>query len=288
LINIDNDKCIKCGACAAVCPNVIIEEIEGRMEVVHKYSCMKCYHCIAVCPEDAVTCDELPLERFKTLKGLEKATADGVETLLMSRRSIREFKNKPVSRGFLEKLIEIAGNAPTGHNAQAVELSVITDRGLIDKLDKRIQKRLAGWISITGSPVVEGAIKLFAGSKTADSMAVSRTDFKRYHDAEGAGRLHVFRGAPVLIVAHSGFDAMTGKDDCVIALSHAMFAAEAHGLGATWIGYLVGVAKFDAKLKKPLGVPASNTIHAAMILGWPKYKYERMIPRKPVSVKWIG
>jgi hypothetical protein len=66
-----------------------------------------------------------------------------------------------------------------------------------------------------------------------------------------------------------------------------MFAGEAHGLGATWLGLLVAASMLDPAIKKMLGIPMSHFLNAAMILGWPRYKYKRIVPRKSVSVKWI-
>ncbi len=288
MINIDTKKCTRCGKCAEVCPALVIEVADDGAVAVNKNSCIKCYHCVAICPETAVTCEEFPIGKFKELKEQEKAPVAYIEKMLMGRRSVREFKNKPVSREMLEKLIEIGAHAPTGHNSQAVEFSVVMDRELINSLDTRILKKFNKLISIAGSPLGEAVVKMFAGKKKAEELAFASADIKRFLNSEGHGKLHIFRGAPVLIIAHSGADALTGKDDSVIAMSHIMFAAEAHGLGATWIGYLVGAARIDPALKKPLGVPSANTIQSAMILGWPKYSYKRIIPRKPAKVNWVG
>ncbi len=287
MIDICKEKCTGCGSCAAVCPENIIGITGGRAALLYPESCLNCYHCVAICPEEAVSCGEFPIDAFKPVSGIKGASPVAVKNLLMQRRSIREFKNRPVSRELLDELVEVASHAPTGHNAQDVELSIITDRELIDRLDARVLKSLDKLISLAGSPVGEKVVTTFAGKKMAKSLAGSSASIKRFMNSEGNARLHVFRGAPVLIVAHSSPAALTGKDDCVIALSHAMLAAQAHGLGATWIGYLVGIAHFDPSIKKPLGVPILNSLNAAMIVGWPKYKYKRIIPRQKLRVRHI-
>ncbi len=49
------------------------------------------------------------------------------EQFLRSRRSIRKFRAKPVEREKIEKLLQIAGYAPSAHNAQPVHFLVIED-----------------------------------------------------------------------------------------------------------------------------------------------------------------
>ena len=120
-----------------------------------------------------------------------------------------------------------------------------------------------------------------------EMLVTFREDIKRYRHAEAPAKYHIFRGAPALMVAHAAPAAVNGKDDCVIALTHVMFDAMAHGLGATWMGYLAAAAMVAPTLKKPLGVPMKNLIHAAIILGWPKYRYKHFIPRKTARVNWI-
>ena len=35
-ISIDNDKCIKCGLCASICPEVFVLREDGSIEVIYK------------------------------------------------------------------------------------------------------------------------------------------------------------------------------------------------------------------------------------------------------------
>ena len=56
--SIDHNICKKCGTCAALCPNRIIEKEEDgknygfNPDRVHL--CLKCGHCMAACPNQAV------------------------------------------------------------------------------------------------------------------------------------------------------------------------------------------------------------------------------------------
>jgi len=48
-----------------------------------------------------------------------------VRHFLISRRSIRIYRDKPVDQETLQKIIKIAGYAPSGHNSQPVHWLVI-------------------------------------------------------------------------------------------------------------------------------------------------------------------
>lgn len=287
VINIETKKCTQCGACAAVCPALVIEMTNGKARFMHSRSCWACWHCVAVCPSDAVTCSEFPLEDFKPIGKAAFPTPAAMRNLLLARRSVREFKDKPVPRRLLEELLVTASHAPTGHNTQCTEFSVITDRGRINSLDARVMKKLETIVSLFDNPVAEAVTRIAGGDKTAEMIATFREDMKRCRQAEAPAKYHILRGAPALVVAHAGPAAVNGKEDSVIALTHVMFDAMARGLGATWMGYLVAAAMVSPALKKPLGVPMKNIVHAAIILGWPKYRYKRLIPRKAAPVTWI-
>jgi nitroreductase len=70
--------------------------------------------------------------------------------LMLSRRSIRQFRPDPVSRDILEKLVNSARLAPSGANLQPLEFVVIDDEGLRRKLFHCL--RWAAYIAPEGNP----------------------------------------------------------------------------------------------------------------------------------------
>lgn len=288
MIKIDKKKCIKCGACAEACPALVIENLESGANPTYMKSCIKCYHCVAICPTAAVTCDEFKLDEFRPAGEFKTiASPAAIRNMIAMRRSVREFKDKEVPRELLEELAATASLAPTGTNAQGVKLSIVTDKKTIDKLDNRVAKTLDAMTSLLANPVGDTLIRAFSGKEMAEKLSNSREGMERYKTGEGLKRKRIFRGAPVLISAYSGPEQMAGKDDAVIALTQMAMLAQAHGLGATWLGLLVGATKIDPTIKKQIGISLTENLHSAMILGWPKYKYKRAIPRKQIPVKWI-
>ncbi len=47
--------------------------------------------------------------------------------LLMKRRSVRNFENRPVSDEVIDKLVNAANNAPTGGNMQPLSIIVVRE-----------------------------------------------------------------------------------------------------------------------------------------------------------------
>jgi nitroreductase len=70
--------------------------------------------------------------------------------LILSRRSIRQFKPEPVSREILEKLVNAARLAPSAANIQPLEYVVVDDKELKQKLFSCL--KWAAYISPKGDP----------------------------------------------------------------------------------------------------------------------------------------
>ena len=73
--------------------------------------------------------------------GVEKAdTASVVTELMMSRRSIRAYKDSVISRETLNDILRCGVNAPNGRNLQSYEIRVIDSPALIDSITKAVVK----------------------------------------------------------------------------------------------------------------------------------------------------
>ena len=57
-----------------------------------------------------------------------------VYEIIMTRRTIRKFKQEPIGRGLLKKIIDAARMAPTGSNRQPLSFAIITDKELCNKI----------------------------------------------------------------------------------------------------------------------------------------------------------
>lgn len=131
---IDSGKCNKCGMCIEECPGDLIRIVEedALPSWVRgaEFACLNCGHCVAICPTGALELTTMPLARCIPVIEELQPSSDQIEQFLKSRRSIRAYREEPVEREKLTKLIDIARYAPSGHNGQPV-------RWLVVKREKR-------------------------------------------------------------------------------------------------------------------------------------------------------
>jgi nitroreductase len=74
--------------------------------------------------------------------------------------------------------------------------------------------------------------------------------------------------------------------DCVIALSYFDLAANNAGLGCCWAGYFNAAAASFPPMMAALSLPEGCTPHGSLMVGYPKYKYQRLPLRRPASIIW--
>lgn len=136
-ITINHDKCVKDLKCVDECPVKIFNysKEEKKISIMDNPEsvCIKCGHCAAVCPEGAITLDIFPPSSFMEKDKEEILNKENIEYILRSRRSVRTYKNQDVPKETIEELLDISSAAPTGHNSRSVNWLVIYDKDKINK-----------------------------------------------------------------------------------------------------------------------------------------------------------
>ena len=291
MISIDSAKCTKCGFCIDECPNYVfaLTSIAGgdrEIKVRYPEQCCICGHCVAICPETAINHEEMPNEKFEDLADA-KILPEQMRILLLSRRSIRAFKEKPVSKELVNQLIETGVHAGTSSNGQTENFIVIQDRKMLTQLEQIVIEVLwkAG-LKYLGSDIGCKLAKMKLGDEILRQTIPYHHIIKnrrKNNQLEGM----VFRNAPLVIVSHGLRTNFMAHANCAIAARNMEIMARTMGLGTCWAGFLSTAANHSKKIGKYIGIPDDHNIYSAIMVGYPKHEYKKKIPRKDRDVRWI-
>ncbi len=172
--------------------------------------------------------------------------------VIKNRRSIRKFKQEPITEEELFCLLEAGNFAPSGHNEQPWHFTVLKNRALIDELSSDVKKACVDF----PEPFIQ-------------SMAKNEA-------------FHVFYHAPTVIIVSSTPNGMTKVEDCSAATQNILLAAESLNIGTCWIEFInIGFAnaEFNAKYLAKLQIPEGATPMMAIALGY------KDMPNIPVKRK---
>ncbi|MFZ5969346.1 MAG: nitroreductase family protein [Bacillota bacterium] len=125
---------------------------------------------------------------------------------IKNRRSIRAYKPEQLQDSELEKIMEAATFAPSGHNQQPWHFTVIQNKALIDALSRKSKDYAA-------KSDVEWIAKLGKNEN-----------------------LHIFYNAPTVVIVSGKEDAISTTADCCAAIQNMLLAAESLNIGSCWIG----------------------------------------------------
>jgi nitroreductase/NAD-dependent dihydropyrimidine dehydrogenase PreA subunit len=269
---VDREKCIRDGLCVAECPSRVIrleaeDELPAPEPDFHAY-CIACGHCVAVCPTGAFKLDGLSPDQCPDVDKALQLTREQAEQFLRSRRSIRSFREKTVERAKLEKLLEMACYAPSAKNSQPWSWTVVENPAEV----RRLAAMVVEWM------------RAVMQSQPEFAAAVS---FPRVVAAWDQGLERVCRGAPHVIVAHADKGYRHGAEDTALALSYLELYAPMLGLGACWGGYFYAAVNAHPPLFDALKLPAGHRAFGAVMLGYPKFRYQRLPRRRPPKVTWL-
>ena len=268
LFEVNEETCMQDGICAEVCPVRVIAFENGaypRPVADAEDLCLRCGHCVAVCPTGSLRhCAILP-EHCPPVDQELGISAEAAAQFLRGRRSIRVYKNRVVPQEDLQRLIELARYAPSGHNSQGASWIVLGKSNL---------HSLAGTVVDWMRWVIAHKPDLAA------SMHLERT-VQRWEDGEDV----VLRNAPAVIIAHAPADDRFAPSTCTLALSYLDLAATALGLGTCWAGYFTAAATFPP-MKAALDLPAGHQVFGSMMVGYPAFSYQRLPSRKTPEILW--
>ena len=252
-ININPHKCIGCQMCIKDCPAKNIELQQTKASIIDN-ECIMCGHCVAICPKNAVSIsgyDEEPMLK----QGNYRLNPEDVLNTIRFRRTIRQFQKKDIDQDILENILEAGRLTHTAKNAQDVTLIVLDKEK--DKLEKM-------------------AVSLFKKIKPIANLISSMAKRNEITDY-----FFFFEAPKVILVA--------SKDhiNAALAAQNMEFVAEAYGLGVLYSGFFTMAANHSRQIKKQLDLPKGQKFVTALVMGYPKVKYQRSAPREKSNIKYM-
>lgn len=266
-----NAKCTKCGVCVDTCPvrGIIMtkegpELLPGMCLGTYTFACG---HCVAVCPEGALEHKLAPLAGQVPVGDFPVLDSGTAALFLRSRRSIRCYKPETVPQEKLLQLLDIARFAPSGCNSQGLSYLVVTKRALMQQLTEATVQ----WL--------EEQIR-----QNVPWTLAFRSFVETYRHT---GKDTILLGAPHLIVATAPKELVLGHDNARYSLAYVELLAPTLGLGTCWAG-LLEVCGFSGypELYRLLDIGENRVITGAVMVGYPRYTYRRLVDRNPLTVDW--
>lgn len=250
-IIIDNEKCIKCGACIKDCITYSLEYDENNNIKFTNTNCISCQHCFAVCPTGAIKLDNL-----ESAESPNYGNPEEILSLIKSRKSIRQFKQNEICNEDLQKIKEMLPYIPTGCNYNSLHFSFIESKSVMDKIREYTYQKL---------------LKLLSNRFTAGYAG----KFVKFKQAFENNEDIIYRNAPNMIVVSSSIKAPCANIDPIIALSYIELYAQSLGIGTCWCGFAQMCFKIFPKLSSVVKIPDGYKPVYVMLLGYPNVKYHR-------------
>lgn len=324
---LDEARCNACGRCVQTCPMQLFEVDGDRVRSNRRYAefrCITCQNCVVSCARDAIRIEgdyrvsrgfwkndhvwpstKTPPVPPEGARGPEydqyRDQLTETERVMLTRRSVRIYKEKPVEPGKLARILEAGRFAPSAGNNQPWKFVVIRNAGVIDEIDDRcrkslrkgsyllmphayLDKRCPGPASAPYTWWQKIVIPLLSYVRTGDVEPRARGGINTATSDPG---YHIFFHAPVLILLLADRRGIGSVElDTGICGQNMVIAAHAMGLGTCWVSLIRGLNMDPAYLRR-LGVDDPFEVITSITVGYPAGRIDGIVQREPARVHWV-
>ena len=288
--NIDHDKCNKCKLCIEVCPvNIIGIDKEGFVNFIPEREkiCLECGQCMAICSTDAVKIAKYTYEA--NFVNLPENSVDYQKYIdfISTRRSVRNFKNRPVEKEIIEKILAALDFAPYGAEPDKVEITIVNNRKKIEKSLPLIEKFLDNIVKWVENPVISRIIKHKKGVETFNTIKNHLYPMSKLENYKLKYGDRITRGAPALLIFHADKGAEEHTNNSLIYATYLMLAIHSLELGGAMNEIVPAAINKDKEIKQMFNIPEQHEAIISIVFGYPKYKYIKTVKRDAKKTNWI-
>lgn len=266
-VRVDAKRCIPCEVCQRVCPKNLFSFKDNKLTLSENFDekCNSCMHCVAFCPLGAITHDKgkevsnLPVFRATP------EVAQSVLSLLLSRRSIRAYRQEVLSQDVIDKILDAVNNAPTGANRR--EIRWVVTQTL--EATKTIRELMLNWWDKEGRKEDPAKIAFMF-----DRIAVGK-------DSVTGGAPHM-----AFCIVKQNANPKWESLDAGIALAYFNVAAEALNVGCMLSGNSVAPS-VDPAVRQFLGLADDEKLLCGIAFGRMVFHPKRIPAMVPKEVSFI-
>jgi nitroreductase len=252
---------------------------------------MECGHCAAVCPNCAIQVECLNEGKFVPVKKLD-VDDNQILSLMRQRRSVRRYKDKPVPRKLIDRIIDAAHSSPTGAGRMTTGIIVIDNPKTLSTLSELVYKEYEGLEKHLKNPIARFFIKRKVKRRKGKEMLRTLLDFvmpamywyiRWYREGKSD---EILRNCPALILFHSPIYEPMSAYNCVIAAFHAIMMAEVLKIG-TCFNDLIPQVCFRRPIRNLIGLSDDREVYASITMGYSKFPFRRIPPRELAEVRYL-
>lgn len=176
----------------------------------------------------------LPSEEKSDMKSKQEIVSENI----LSRRSIRKYKNMPIDSTVMREILNCGINAPNGQGRESWEVRVVADSRFMQEIDS-----------------VYKAYSVSAGQQAKTYRSVAY-------------------GAPVLVFIACDTTYDMSQVDCGLLGGNMILSANSMGIGSCCLGGLCRFVNSEAgeSILKQLNIPSTHRLLYAISFGYPDEK----------------
>jgi nitroreductase/NAD-dependent dihydropyrimidine dehydrogenase PreA subunit len=309
---VDPETCSHCGRCVEACPTMGLAMGPDELPYLQgvrgiERACLACRNCEAVCPSGAATVKG----NYRVMEGRYKTILPGrnslpnpfnepepppfdevsarltpVERVILKRRSIRLFRDKPVPKELIHRILEAGRFAPSAGNCTPWKFVVINNRETIRELEADSMKILRRFRDIyLGDKVWNRPLSTILSFIYPNKM--DQRPMAAVEKAEQCDNV-IYWNAPVAIFIVMDTRGISNPDlDSGMCGQNMVLAAHAMGLGTCYIGLTVSAMDYLPQWRERLGIEPPWKAVTSLAVGYPKGKIDKPVAREDLEVQWI-